>query len=131
LVLMLNCSFLATDLKFFAELVSVIDVVVIKEFFCSTMFDNELSVSLNWLSKKKRACTIWWDNRPSGIINRIGDKAYLLVSGESSEDLRGALLGMKVELLVIDPGVGYETHLLAISDSVISLVLVDFLYMQN
>jgi|TARA_B110000305_G_C19390634_1_gene614668 hypothetical protein len=95
------------------------------------MFDNKLSVSLNWLSKKKRTCTIWWDNRPNGIINRIGDEAYLLVSGESSEDLRGALLGMKIEFLVIDPGISYETHLLAIFDSIISLILVDFLNMND
>jgi len=44
------------------------------------MFDDKLSLSLNWGSNQRRDITFWRNNSPNGVINWLGVQANLLIS---------------------------------------------------
>lgn len=122
-----SSSFLSRDFEFHAVLISIVDLVTWKEFFGGTMLDNQLMVGLNWSSNEWGSISVLRNNSPHGVVNVLCGKAHLQVSWESSEDLRRALGGVKIQWLVEDVWVSDKSYLFSISDNIISFFVINLL----
>jgi len=122
---------LAANFKLVSELISIWYLVVRKEFFGSTMFNEELSAGLNWHTNKRWSWTIWRKDLPNSVIISLGTKANLLLSWESSKYFWGALGWVEVKRLVQDVRVSYETYRLSICNNICWIWIFSALNINN
>ena len=79
LSLLLDSVLFSTDLEFYSEVVSIIDVVISQEFSGGAVFNDEHGIGLDRSTNKWRSISLNWNNSPDSVVHWLGVQANFLV----------------------------------------------------